>query len=192
MGLVVDEIVDIVEERLDIQVGSEIPGVLGSAVIKSKATEIIDIGHFLPLAFEDWFTRKEIASAALTRSLLFIDDSPFFRNMLGPVLKAAGFNVTSCESATDAMKRLGDGEHFDVIVSDIEMPVVNGFELAEMLRRDPRFKATPIIALSAVCTPASIERGRLSGFDDYVAKFDRPGLIATLKEVTSNELGIAA
>jgi two-component system chemotaxis sensor kinase CheA len=192
MGLVVDEIVDIVEERLDIEVGSDMQGILGSAVIKGKATEIIDIGHFLPLAFEDWFTRKEISSAALTRSLLFIDDSAFFRNMLGPVLKAAGFNVTTCSSATEAMRRLGEGERFDVIVSDIEMPVVNGFEFAEMLRRDPRFKATPIIALSAVCTPASIERGRQSGFDDYVAKFDRPGLIATLKEITSTELGIAA
>jgi two-component system chemotaxis sensor kinase CheA len=112
--------------------------------------------------------------------------------MLGPVLKAAGFNVTTCASATEAMRRLGEGERFDVIVSDIEMPVVNGFELAEMLRRDPRFKHTPIIALSALCTPASIERGRQSGFDDYVAKFDRPGLIATLKEITSTDLGIAA
>ncbi|WP_181703207.1 chemotaxis protein CheW [Chthonobacter albigriseus] len=192
MGLVVDEIVDIVEEKLDIEVGSDMQGVLGSAVIKGKATEIIDIGHFLPLAFEDWFTRKEISSAALTRSLLFIDDSPFFRNMLGPVLKAAGFDVTTCASATEAMRRLGEGERFDVIVSDIEMPGVNGFELAEMLRRDARFKTTPIIALSALCTPASIERGRQSGFDDYVAKFDRPGLIAALKEVTSPELGIAA
>jgi two-component system chemotaxis sensor kinase CheA len=90
------------------------------------------------------------------------------------------------------MRRLGDGERFDVIVSDIEMPVVNGFEFAEMLRRDPRFRTTPIIALSALCTPASIERGRQSGFDDYVAKFDRPGLIATLKDLTSSNLGIAA
>src|SRR5262249_54329664 len=49
MGLVVDEIVDIVEEKLDIQVGSDRPGVLGSAVIKGQATEIIDVGHFLPL-----------------------------------------------------------------------------------------------------------------------------------------------
>ena len=72
------------------------------------------------------------------------------------------------------------------------MPVINGFELAEMLRRDARFQATPIIALSALCTPASIERGRQSGFDDYVAKFDRPGLIASLKELTSNTMGVAA
>ena len=100
MGLVVDEIVDIVEESLNIQVGSDVPGVLGSAVIKGKATEILDIGHYLPLAFEDWFKRKEISSAALTRKLLFIDDSAFFRNMLGPVMKAAGFDVTVCSSAT--------------------------------------------------------------------------------------------
>src|SRR5436189_2086890 len=93
MGLVVDEIVDIVEDRLDIQVGSETMGVLGSAVIKGQATEIIDIGHYLPLAFEDWFRRKEMKQEALTRTLLFVDDSPFFRNMLVPVLKAAGYDV---------------------------------------------------------------------------------------------------
>ena len=192
MALVVDEIVDIVEESLNIQVGSDVPGVLGSAVIKGKATEILDIGHYLPLAFEDWFKRKEISSAALTRKLLFIDDSAFFRNMLGPVMKAAGFDVTVCASATEAMRLLGEGAAFDVIVSDIEMPVVNGFEFAEMLRRDARFRHTPIIALSALCTPASIERGRQSGFDEYVAKFDRPGLIAALKEITSADYGIAA
>lgn len=192
MGLVVDEIVDIVEETLNIQVGSDVPGVLGSAVIKGKATEILDIGHYLPLAFEDWFKRKEISSASLTRKLLFIDDSAFFRNMLGPVMKAAGFDVTVCASATEAMRQLGEGAAFDVIVSDIEMPVVNGFEFAEMLRRDARFRTTPIIALSALCTPASIERGRQAGFDEYVAKFDRPGLIAALKEITSADYGIAA
>ncbi|MBI3513772.1 MAG: chemotaxis protein CheA, partial [Proteobacteria bacterium] len=53
MGLVVDEIIDIVEDRLAIEVASDVPGVLGSAVIKGHATEIIDVGHFLPLAFED-------------------------------------------------------------------------------------------------------------------------------------------
>ncbi|MBH0239320.1 hybrid sensor histidine kinase/response regulator [Methylobrevis albus] len=192
MGLVVDEIVDIVEERLDIQVGSEVPGILGSAVIKGKATEVIDIGHFLPMAFEDWFFRKEFSQIALTRRLLFVDDSPFFRNMLGPVLKAAGFEVTVCASATDAMRCVAEQPLFDVIVSDIEMPGVNGFELAETLRRDPRMRSTPIVALSALCTPASVERGRQAGFDDYVAKFDRPGLIASLKELTSQDLGIAA
>jgi two-component system chemotaxis sensor kinase CheA len=54
MGLVVDEIVDIVEDRLDIELAGEKPGFIGSAVIKGQTTEVIDISHFLPLAFPDW------------------------------------------------------------------------------------------------------------------------------------------
>jgi two-component system chemotaxis sensor kinase CheA len=184
MGLVVDEIVDIVEDRLDIQVGSETLGVLGSAVIKGQATEIIDIGHFLPLAFEDWFRRREMSQEALTRTLLFVDDSPFFRNMLVPVLKAAGYDVTAVGAPDEALAMLKKGQKFDVIVSDIEMPGMNGFELAEAVRADARSAQIPIIALSSVTSPATIERGRQAGFHDFVAKFDRQGLIAALKEST--------
>jgi two-component system chemotaxis sensor kinase CheA len=192
MGLVVDEIIDIVEDRLDIEVGSDRPGILGSGVIKGKATEVIDIGHFLPQAFEDWFRRKEMKQEALTRTLLFVDDAPFFRNMLGPVLKATGYQVTTCESAVDALRMFDEGRKFDVVVSDIEMPGMNGFEFAEALKRSPRHRHIPILALSAITTPASIERGRQAGFDDYIAKFDRAGLIAAIKEVTSYEMGAAA
>jgi two-component system chemotaxis sensor kinase CheA len=182
MGLVVDEIVDIVEDRLDIQVGSETMGVLGSAVIKGQATEIIDIGHYLPLAFEDWFRRKEMKQEALTRTLLFVDDSPFFRNMLVPVLKAAGYDVHAVGAPDEALALIKKGQKFDVIVSDIEMPGMNGFELAEAIRADARGAHVPIIALSSMTSPASIERGRQAGFHDFVAKFDRQGLIAALKE----------
>ena len=182
MGLVVDEIVDIVEDRLDIQVGSDVPGILGSAVVKGQATEIIDIGHFLPLAFEDWFRRKEMRHEALTRTLLFVDDSAFFRNMLVPVMKAAGYDVTAVGAADEALALIKKGEAFDVIVSDIEMPGMNGFELAEAIRADARGAQVPIIALSSMTSPAAIERGRQAGFHDFVAKFDRQGLIAALKE----------
>ena len=192
MGLVVDEIVDIVEDYLDIEVASDVVGILGSAVIKEKATEVIDIGHYLPLAFEDWFLRKEMQRDSLSKTLLFVDDSAFFRNMLGPVLKAAGYDVTVCNSAKDALNYLEDGRSFDVIVSDIEMPEMNGFEFAEMLKKDQNLQNTPIVALSSLCSPASIERGRQAGFDDYVAKFDRPGLIASIKEVTNQSMGMAA
>src|SRR5882762_5388466 len=83
MGLVVDEIVDIVEEKLNIEVaGEQLAGILGSAVIKGQATEVIDVGHFLPMAFPDWFTRKEMAASASAQSVLLVDDSAFFRNML--------------------------------------------------------------------------------------------------------------
>jgi two-component system chemotaxis sensor kinase CheA len=95
MALVVDEIVDIVDEKLEIELASDRPGVLGSAVIKGQATEVIDIAHHLPLAFEDWLHWKGPRATRAVRKLLLIDDAPFFRNMLSPVLKAAGYAVTS-------------------------------------------------------------------------------------------------
>ncbi|WP_373236507.1 hybrid sensor histidine kinase/response regulator [Cohaesibacter celericrescens] len=192
MGLVVDEIVDIVDEQLNIEVSSEIPGLLGTAVIKGKATEIIDVGHYLPQAFEDWFHRKEMGDEdRLSKKLLFVDDSSFFRNMLGPVLKAAGYDVTICSGGAEALSVLERDPSYEVVVSDIEMPEMNGFELCEAIRRQPATRDIPIIALSSLCTPAAIERGRRAGFNDYVAKFDRPGLIASLKE-QHIELGVAA
>jgi len=190
MALVVDEIIDIVEDRLDIQVGSENSGVLGSAIIKGQATEIIDVGHFLPLAFEDWFHRKEQPARKVPRSVLLIDDSPFFRNMLMPVLQAAGYQVSAAASAQEALSMIKEGRAFDVVITDIEMPEMDGFEFAKNLRGDPRTADLPLIALSSVISAESVERGRQVGFHDYVAKFDRQGLIAALKEQT--DIGRAA
>ena len=105
MGLVVDEIVDIVEDRLNIEVASEQPGVLGSAVIKGQATEVIDIGHYLPMAFEDWLSPQvDPRRRRRRRKLLFVDDSPFFRNMLTPVLRAAGYEVMACTDGEAALR----------------------------------------------------------------------------------------
>ncbi|WP_295850162.1 hybrid sensor histidine kinase/response regulator [Tardiphaga sp.] len=186
MGLVVDEIVDIVEERLHIEVASGREGILGSAVIKGLATEVIDVGHFLPMAFSDWFTRKEMRVSATAQSILLVDDSAFFRNMLSPVLKAAGYRVRVATNAQEGLVVLRSGQEFDAILTDIEMPDMNGFEFAETIRADTKLAHTPIIALSSMVSPAAIERGRLAGFHDYVAKFDRPGLIAALKEQTTD------
>ena len=185
MGLVVDEIIDIVEERLHIEVTSSQAGILGSAVIKGHATEVIDVGHFLPMAFADWFSRKEMRPSAASQSVLLVDDSAFFRNMLAPVLKAAGYRVRVAPNAEEGLAALRSGQLFDVVLTDIEMPDMNGFEFAETIRSDAHLGQIPIIALSSMVSPAAIERGRQAGFHDYVAKFDRPGLIAALKEQTA-------
>jgi two-component system chemotaxis sensor kinase CheA len=190
MGLVVDEIIDIVEEKLHIEVAGSQDGILGSAVIKGQATEVIDVGHFLPMAFADWFSRKEMRPSVTAQSVLLVDDSAFFRNMLAPVLKAAGYRVRVAPSAQEGLAALRS-QSFDVVLTDIEMPDMNGFEFAETIRADQHLNTMPIIALSSMVSPAAIERGRLAGFHDYVAKFDRPGLIAALKEQTA-ELSRAA
>lgn len=185
MGLVVDEIIDIVEEHLSIEVSSTHDGILGSAVVKGQATEVIDVGHFLPMAFSDWFARKEMRPSMTAQTVLLVDDSAFFRNMLAPVLKAAGYRVSVAQSGQEGLTVLRSGQQFDVILTDIEMPEMNGFEFAEAIRSDRRMETMPIIALSSLISPAAIERGRQAGFHDYVAKFDRPGLIAALKEQTA-------
>jgi len=185
MGLVVDEIIDIVEERLHIEVAGSSEGILGSAVIKGQATEVIDVGHFLPMAFADWFHRKEMRPSLSAQQVLLVDDSAFFRNMLAPVLKAAGYKVRVAPNAQEGLAALRSGQTFDAVLTDIEMPDMNGFEFAETIRADAHLASMPIIALSSLVSPAAIERGRQAGFHDYVAKFDRPGLIAALKEQTA-------
>ena len=136
MGLVVDEIIDIVEERLHIEVAGSQDGILGSAVIKGQATEVIDVGHFLPMAFADWFSRKEMRPSMSAQSVLLVDDSAFFRNMLAPVLKAAGYRVRVAPNAQEGLSALRSGQAFDVVLTDIEMPDMNGFEFAETIRAD--------------------------------------------------------
>ena len=182
MGLAVDEIVDIVEERLDIEVASDRPGVVGYAVIKGVTTEIVDVGHFLPLAFEDWFHRRDVAAARVARTVLLVDDSAFFRDLLAPLIKAAGYQVVAVASAAEALAAVRSGKRFDLVVTDIEMPEMDGFALAEVLRSTPSTAALPVIALSAMVSAEAIERGRAVGFHDFVAKFDRAGLISAIKE----------
>jgi len=190
MALVVDEIVDIVEDRLDIEVAGGSDGLLGSAIVKGQATEIVDIGHFLPLAFEDWFRRKEQKAVARRRAVLLVDDSPFFRNMLAPVLQAAGFDVTTAGSGAEALAHVDGGATVDIVITDIEMPDMDGFALTQALRKHPRGAEVPVIGLSSIVSAEAIARGRAVGFHDYVAKFDRQGLIAALKE--QSDFGQAA
>jgi two-component system chemotaxis sensor kinase CheA len=186
MGLLVDEIIDIVDDRLDIEVASEQPGVLGYAVVKGNATEIIDIGHFLPQAFADWFRRRELSTEQLQRRVLLVDDSVFFRDMLAPLIKAAGCQVVAVGSATEALKALKSERRFDLVVTDIEMPEMDGFALAEALRANPSTAHLPVIAITAMVSADAIERGRAVGFHDFVAKFDRTGLVAALKEQSTD------
>jgi two-component system chemotaxis sensor kinase CheA len=194
MGLMVDEIVDIVEDSVRVEMTTDIPGVLGSAVIAGKATDVVDVGFYLERAFNDWFrtsSTEAFQAAKDRRRVLFVDDSPFFRNMVTPLLQLAGYDVVQAENGDHARAMCESGQKFDVIVSDIEMPVMNGFELAEWLRSDGRWQNTPIVALSSHATQDDFERGRAVGFTDYVAKFDRDQLLKSVAESLSSARGAA-
>ncbi|WP_439816209.1 hybrid sensor histidine kinase/response regulator [Zavarzinia sp. CC-PAN008] len=185
MGLAVDEILDIIDEKLDVELPAHTAGMLGSAVLRGKATEVLDVGHFLTTAYPDWFERKGDPEATQVggKRLLLVEDSAFFRSMLTPVLSAAGFEVTSAADAKAALRLREQNMTFDVIVSDIEMPGMSGFELAETVRAEGIWRETPIVALSSRSSPGDFERGRTVGFTDYVAKFDRQALLQALETV---------
>jgi two-component system chemotaxis sensor kinase CheA len=185
MGLLVDEILDVVEDRLKVELGTHRPGFLGTATIAGRATEVIDITYWLRLAYPDWFMRKESEAAAAQKRVLVIDDSAFFRTLLPPVLTTADYAVTVVESATAALRLREAGEMFDAIVSDIEMPEMNGLAFAEEVRRGGAWAELPLIALTSCVSDADIARGRQAGFSDYVAKFDRDAVLSALAHVLS-------
>ena len=187
MGLMVDEIVDIVEEQMMIQLIADQPGMIGSAIIGGKATDVIDAGHYLTQAFSDWFGPERGSDLnqkdGLGRGerILLVDDSPFFRNLLTPLLGVAGYDITTVDSAEEAVKLCDNNMEFDVIVSDIEMPGMNGFEFAKYIRSEGSFwNKIPLIALSSYASEEDLRRGREAGFSNYVAKFDREALLETL------------
>jgi two-component system chemotaxis sensor kinase CheA len=101
---------------------------------------------------------------------------------LAPLIKAAGYQVVAVDSAAEALRALKSGTRFDLVVTDIEMPDMDGFGLAEAMRGTPGTATVPIIALATMVSNDAIERGRAVGFHDFVAKFDRAGLIAAIKE----------
>jgi two-component system chemotaxis sensor kinase CheA len=191
MGLMVDEIVDIVEERLDIQIGSENQGLMGSAIIAGKSTDIVDAGFYLTRAFRDWFGSTDSydnkSNSGSTEKVLLVDDSSFFRNMLTPLLTVSGYSVTTVDNAGDALRLCQEGSQFDIIVSDIEMPGMSGFEFVEALRKDERWQNVPVIALSSHATPVDLDRGRKAGFSNHVAKFDRQALLSTLSKTLDHK-----
>lgn len=195
MGLVIDEIIDITEEYVDIQVAGQTPELLGSAIIRGEATDVIDISHFLTSQKKDWFKNhgnedyskadphKAAGGGSRNTRVLLVDDSPFFRNMLGPLLKMAGYDVTTLENPVDALKLCERGEQFDLIVSDIEMPGMDGFEFAQKIRLgSTAWKTIPMVALTSHNTQKDVARGKEVGFDKYVAKFDRETLLNTLSQ----------
>ena len=191
LGLSVDEIVDIVEDRLNVELNTSQQGFLGSAIVNGEATDVIDTSYFLTLAFDDWFGQAqtdgfETGSNSRSRRVLLVDDSAFFRNLIAPMISVAGLDVTSVSSAKAAMQCCERGRQVDIIVSDLEMPDVNGFEFAEQVRSGTEWANVPMVAVSAHTAPKDLERGREVGFNDYVAKFDHHALVDALNQTLSS------
>lgn len=204
IGLVVDEIVDIAEEHVDVQLEGQ-GGLLGSAIINSHATDVVDVGYYLQSNNREWFKTHDDTPYVSEHSngasqnghgharkrILLVDDSSFFRNLLTPLLSVAGYDVVAMDSAKKALQLSERGEEFDVIISDIEMPEMDGFEFAQHIKDDPHWSGTPLLALTSHATPQDMRRGEDLGFSKHIAKFDRDTLLSTLSLMLSEHHGMS-
>jgi CheY-like chemotaxis protein len=100
---------------------------------------------------------------------LVVDDAPDVAEMVGMMMRVAGYEVETALSAPDALD-LARGGHFDVVISDIGMPVMNGYEFAERLRQTPGYDAVPLIAVTGFTMYDDRARALTAGFDDFLAK----------------------
>ena len=189
MGLMVDEILDVLEEPLVIQPGSDRLGYLGSAVVAGRVTDVIDTVYWLSHAGGDWFrSDRKLVGASERPRLLLIDDSPFFRHLVVPALAAAGYEVTAVEGPAEALRLRDAGAEFDALISDIEMPEMDGLSFARQVRHAGSWAHLPLVALSSRAEPEDVARGREAGFTDYVAKYDRDALLASLQECLTSRV----
>ncbi|MEI6730005.1 MAG: chemotaxis protein CheW, partial [Pseudomonadota bacterium] len=182
LGLVVDEIVDIVNATYDIKLSSDQKGFLGSMVIEGRTTDIVDVASLLREIVGQGEAEDLPVGEAKNAKLLLVEDSPFFRSLTVQFLNSAGYKVVSAGSAKEALSILAEKPGFDVIVSDIEMPEMDGFAFAEICQNSPTLSSIPIFAFSSARTESNLLKSSQVGFKDFILKTDRAALLHAIAE----------
>lgn len=181
VGLMIYQVIDIHNQAVKIEFKGQKQGVLGCAILNEKATEIIDVYHHLRNFNEDWFRDEKEKLAKISQTVLIVEDSEFFKNLILPIILSQGIQVKTAKNGSEALSIL-EAHEIHAVVTDIEMPVLNGFELLEKIRIHPKWKTMPVIALTGFNSTTEKERGLKAGFNDFVAKFNQEGLIQSLKK----------
>ena len=170
IGLVVEEIVDIVEAPLRQEFRAKAPGALGSLVVGNHVTDILDISHYWRAAALDTALATQ---AEPKRRALIVESSQFQRNLLHPLLVMAGFEVVVAESVAAARDMIEAGAVFDVILTD-----------AEFAHHDLEPHA-PVIGLHDHLPPDS------DRFAATACRFDRDGLLSVIDFATRKQRSAA-
>ncbi|MEW6077672.1 MAG: chemotaxis protein CheW [Thermodesulfobacteriota bacterium] len=191
IGLMVIPPVDAVEVPIHIDSKAlKQPGIIGSAIINGRTTLIIDVFEAVKTLFPDWMSqmaqKQQAATGGVSGSrggtLLFAEDSDFFRRQVKGFLEDGGYRVIEAKNGQEAWSVLTkEYRDIDLIITDLEMPKMNGFELTEKIRSDDRLKHFTVIALTSLAGEADIVRGKQVGINDYQIKMDRGKLLDTVK-----------
>ena len=189
VGLLAIGPVDALEIDADIDdVTLKQPGIMGSTIIDNHTTLLVNVFEITQTLFPDWFEDQEVyqydESSDITQpTILIAEDSNFFRNQVKGYMEEAGYRVLEGEDGQIAWDLLVD--HFDeitLVVTDIEMPNMNGFELTKAIKNDPRYSSLPVIALTTLAGEEDVARGKAVGVDEYHIKLDKEKLMAAVHD----------
>ncbi|ADW18423.1 CheA signal transduction histidine kinase [Desulfobulbus propionicus DSM 2032] len=179
IGLLASGPVDAIEVSAEIDaVTLRQTGIMGSAIIGGTTTMLVDIFELVETLHPDWFGDAAACGGEDVDQVLIVDDSEFFRNLVRSYLEQAGFPVVEAVDGLDAWQVLeSNHETIGLVVTDIEMPNLDGFELTQRIKHSSRFAHLPVIALTTLAAEEDIARGKAAGVEEYHIKLDRERLV---------------
>lgn len=187
VGLLAIGPIDAIEISADIDdVTLKQPGIMGSAIISGKTTMLVNIFEIMQISNPQWFedhaAYAEIAADNIVApTILIVEDSNFFRNQVKGYMEEAGFNVLEAEDGVVAWNILEtQGDEVTMVVTDIEMPNMDGFTLTEKIKTHAKYKHLPVIALTTLAADEDIARGKAVGVDEYHIKLDKERLMESV------------
>jgi two-component system chemotaxis response regulator CheV len=170
-----------------------------------RLVSILDVEQILARAFgEPAVPALEPIAAGAELNLLFADDSPLARREIASVLDRLGVRYQQATNGREAWEKLqalaaqaqNDGaalrERLQLVLTDAEMPEMDGYVLARSIKADGRFDGIPVVMHTSLSSQASGAMGRSMGVDAYVAKFDALSLADTIRPLLRAEAGRAA
>jgi two-component system chemotaxis sensor kinase CheA len=158
-------------------------GIMGSAIINERTTLLVDIFEIVKTLNPQWFETPDVPTTEEgdAPTILFAEDSSFFRNQVKGSMEKEGFNVLEAEDGVIAWDLLQENaDRVTLVVTDIEMPNMDGFSLTRQIKQSPAFAHLPVIALTTLAGDEDIAEGKKVGIDDYQIKLDREKLMNSI------------
>ena len=192
IGLLVPQLLDIRSVAADIDTATlREPGILGSLVHEKMTVRLVDLHEMTRKAHPDWYDQQPAAQTneGGVPRILLAEDSDFFRKQLSSFLESEGYEIHACEDGAVAWAAAQDPEnHFDMVVTDIEMPNMTGLELTQRIREHSPTASVPIIAVTSLAGEDDIRRGQEMGVNEYHIKLDRDQLLAAVMRLLKASL----
>ncbi len=180
VGLLVEEVVDVLEEALDLQMSGVDEKIVGIANLRGQIVELLDMTYFIDRANPGALAR----GVNRRPRILLVDDKQFFRDMLGLALSAADYEVNAAGSGQEALSLIEKGLKVDALITDIDMPDMDGYRLTRQFLAQAGCEDIPVIALAPQATTQIREAAEACGARAVAGKFDRRALLGFLEQFT--------